>query len=583
MALSGSFTGTTSNGSVQPKITWSATQSVSGNYSDVTATLTYSRTNSGYTTSGTFSGSITINGTATTGSKYIEVTYNSNTVALTATTRVYHNTDGTKSITISASGSIPPSSVTSTSISSTITLDAIPRAATITAAPNFNDEENPTISFSNPAGNAVTNLQACISWTGGADIAYKDITPKTGTNYQFKLNDAERAKMRAAVVGSNSMEVTFYLKTVIGGNTFYSTSKKTYTIINGTPLLNPSVLDISNSALKLTGNNKTMIKYYNSMDCIAGAEARKGATIVSQSVTCGGITKTGAVSNFTNATSNVFTFSATDSRGNTVTKEVTVPIIYYVPLTCNVDAKITLNETDGTKADISFTVSGYCYKGSFGAKNNTISLFYRVEDGDGNLIEQDIMSVPDSAITLSAYEVAIKLSQSVDYKKTYIVYVDIADSIMALNITSNTLRAVPVFDWSNTDFNFNVPVTFNGTPPVTFNGSQMQDFIVEENRYGIWTYRKWNSGIMECWTYQQVVTGTKPIALLGGYYSYASIELPIALEHSSITAFANARLGTGVGVAFAQAGDASHVTIYVIGNQDSDTITYNVQVRGNWK
>jgi hypothetical protein len=33
------------------------------------------------------------------------------------------------------------------------------------------------------------------------------------------------------------------------------------------------------------------------------------------------------------------------------------------------------------------------------------------------------------------------------------------------------------------------------------------DYIVEEDTYGIWTYRKWNSGIAECWgTQTGVVT-----------------------------------------------------------------------------
>ena len=60
MALSGAFTGTTGNQYIFPTIKWSAVQSQDGNYSDVTATLYYSRSNSGYTTSGTWSGGITI-------------------------------------------------------------------------------------------------------------------------------------------------------------------------------------------------------------------------------------------------------------------------------------------------------------------------------------------------------------------------------------------------------------------------------------------------------------------------------------------------------------------------------------------
>ena len=45
MALQGSFSGETSNDQITPTITWQATQSVIGNYSDITATLTYKRKN----------------------------------------------------------------------------------------------------------------------------------------------------------------------------------------------------------------------------------------------------------------------------------------------------------------------------------------------------------------------------------------------------------------------------------------------------------------------------------------------------------------------------------------------------------
>ena len=35
------------------------------------------------------------------------------------------------------------------------------------------------------------------------------------------------------------------------------------------------------------------------------------------------------------------------------------------------------------------------------------------------------------------------------------------------------------------------------------------DYIVEQGTSGIWTYRKWNSGIAECWgTYSYAITGT---------------------------------------------------------------------------
>ena len=120
---SGSFTGSTSNQYIQPKITWSSTLDRSKNTSSVTVTLSYSRTNSGYTTKGTWSGSITINGTQYSGSKYLTITQNSNTTAITKTVTITHDANGSKTVQISATGSISGTTLSSTSISGSATLD----------------------------------------------------------------------------------------------------------------------------------------------------------------------------------------------------------------------------------------------------------------------------------------------------------------------------------------------------------------------------------------------------------------------------------------------------------------------------
>lgn len=128
MALSGTFYGTTNIANVKPKIVWSASQSITGNYSIVTASLYYSRTdNAGCSTFGTGTFSLTINGSTSTESKYITIDYNSNSKAITYGVRVYHNTDGTKGITISGSGGIPGTPFATTSISKWVTLNTISR------------------------------------------------------------------------------------------------------------------------------------------------------------------------------------------------------------------------------------------------------------------------------------------------------------------------------------------------------------------------------------------------------------------------------------------------------------------------
>lgn len=290
MALSGSFTGTTNNSTVRPKITWSATQKKEENYSMVTATLSYSRTNSGYTTSGRWNGSITINGVTTQGStsKEITVTQNSNTVAMTATVKVPHDDDGSKNVSISCTGAISGSSVQSTSCAETVTLDPIPRQATIVSAEDFTDLSNPTIHYNNPLGDSVSSLMACISFTGAKDdIAYRDISKTAGT-YQFILTEEERNILRNNTTKA-SREVIFIVRSIIGGATYTSPAVKNLTIEENDNT-RPSV------TISASLNNGTLPSSFDGMfiqgksrlDISLSAEGKYSASIISSSVNIGG-------------------------------------------------------------------------------------------------------------------------------------------------------------------------------------------------------------------------------------------------------------------------------------------------------
>ena len=220
--------------------------------------------------------------------------------SVSGTTEVSHDNTGNASIPVSLSTAIYTSSVTTKS--GTWTLDSIPRQANLTAAPNFNDEQNPTITYSNPAGNAVTSLKACISWTGADDIKYRDI-PKTGTSYTFNLTDAERTALRKAAT-TNTLKVKFYVTTVIGGTTFYSTKEKEMTIVNADPVLKPTAVDTGGYSVPLTGDaNNIVIKGFNYMNVAVNATPQKGASIVTQSITCGSQSINGGSGGFNNVES----------------------------------------------------------------------------------------------------------------------------------------------------------------------------------------------------------------------------------------------------------------------------------------
>ena len=484
MALSGSLNTTAYSGRYLV-LSWTATQSIANNTSTISWTLKGAG-GSGYYKAGNFK--VVIAG-ETVYSSSARIELYSGTVVASGSKVIAHNTDGSKSFSASAEAGIYTVAV-NCSGSGSFTLDNIPRAATITSAPSFNDEENPVISYSNPAGNSVSSLEACITLEGNnADIAYRAVS-KTGGSYTFSLTSAERKLLRKATTGANSRKIGFYLKTVIGGSTFYSKVWKTFSIINGLPTISPSVQDAGIISTALTGDPNKIIKGYNNCTFSIDAKAEKEATITKRSVYCGDKVSFEAAGNLGNVTSGQFVFSVTDSRGNNKGAIINKTLIDYLKPTCSLS--VAVPTTAGT---MDIDISGSWFNGSFGAVTNTLAVQYRIKENNGNYGEWQ-----DAAASFNGNKYSAKFTlQGIDYQKSYTVQARAVDevgqrdsSIIALT-DERTVKTTPVYDWGENDFSINVPLYLQG--------QLLGDFVIDQGTSGIWSYRLWNNGVAECWGY----------------------------------------------------------------------------------
>lgn len=425
------------------------------------------------------------------------------------------------SITDSTGWSFAPGNA---SASDTMVLTDIPRQANITGAPNFNDEENPTITYTNPAGEAVEALEACISLDGSAaDIAYRPVS-KDGTTYTFDLTEEERDLLRNATQGpGNSRTVLFNLRTSINGTLYLSTEWRTLTIVNADPIIEPTITDTNHVTASLTGGD-ALIRHFSDACFTTGARAQKGAHLTAQSVTCGGVTLEGESGTFSGVQSGDFIFTATDSRGNTTILPVQLPFIDYVGLSCSIG-----NSKPDTDGNFTLTVSGVCYNGDIaGAGPNVLYVLYRYKINGGEYGDWYEMSVAKEDIS---YTATANLT-GLDYRTTYIFQCKAGDLVTTATTDEVAIKAMPVFDWSGEDFSFNVPVS---APSMTLGGVSL-DYVVEQSIKNDWTYRKWASGIMECWkniVYETAVNNQlgglyiSPAATVRQNYPYSFIEKPI--------------------------------------------------------
>lgn len=447
-----------SGGYLYLQFEWAAgTQDIAGNYTPVNWKLKLVAGNGTISASAAKDYSVTVDGKTWSGTNNISISANKTKTLASGSKNITHNADGTKTFSYSFSqeiaATISGASVGTKTGSGTGKLNDIPRKATITEAPNFTDEGNPVITYSNPAGTAADEVRACIASADGQTIyvPYRDIA-KDGTSYTFSLTTAERTTLRNASKNSNTLEVRFYVATLMGEDYYYSSLDKTMSIVNADPTITAAtVKDAGTVTTVLTGDVNKIVKGYNYISASMTPTALKGATITSQTIKCGDKTVSGTAASFTNADTATVVFTVKDSRGNVTTQTVTKTLINYVKLTSN----LTTNKptVDGK---MTFKVNGNYFNGSFGATNNTLTVQYRIKENSG-AYGSWINATP--TISGNTYNTTVNLT-GLNYRSAYTIQARAIDKINTGGVNTKEIRvkSTPVFDWGEDDFQFNVDV-----------------------------------------------------------------------------------------------------------------------------
>ena len=448
---------------------WSSEINVEGNYSTVSV-KTYWSPKSGYSywdfdTSGTRKASITINGNTYSITKRF---YTGNDWSngnpyqiMTHAVKVYHNDDGTKSITISARAngraadsttSYGPSSSTASSgdcvvPSTTITLDTIPRTSAVSCS-TANIGENPTITITRAADSFTHTLR--YEYGSFSDTIVEKTTSTSYTSWTIPTSFYNETP--------NKYGIGVMFCDTYNGNTLIGTTTTEFrvNVANSKPILNPTAKDNNSKTIALTGDENKFIKYYSGVSYTVGATAQNAATITSQSVKIDGTTFTTAVGGTTKGIESAsFVFSATDSRGFTTTKTLNKTLVPYIKLTC--DVKLGSVNADG---EATVTVSGNVFTQSFGAVDNVLYIAYQIIEDGSSYSPQWTNSAQYNA-TNNTYEINIDLT-GLDYKKTYKFKARATDKLGTVYSKELTIVCEPVFDWGKDDFNINGTVSING-------------------------------------------------------------------------------------------------------------------------
>lgn len=391
---------------------------------------------------------VTINGTKVySGGTYSNITDYQDRTFDSGTLTIPHNSDGSKSFTISAVSGWIYGNGDYYGKAKSFTLPTIPRASSVSCT-TTNIGSNATISISR----ASSSFTHTLSYAFG-DLTGTIATKTSSTSVSWSLPTTFYAQIPNAKSGTGTITCdTYNGSTKIGSKTCSFTAIVSESASK--PTLSPTVVDNNSTTTALTGDSSKFIKYYSNASVSTGASARNSATLKSQKITCGAKSISSASGTINKVESGSFTFSATDSRGYTTTQTVNKTLIEYIKLTCSMEAGAPT-----TAGVATLKISGNYFNGSFGAVANTLTVQYRYKTQGGTYGSWTETTATKSGNTYNATATISGL----DYQTTYVFQARAIDKLATKNTNEQTRRTTPIFDWGKNDFKVNGDFRVTGT------------------------------------------------------------------------------------------------------------------------
>lgn len=507
---------------IKVDVEYSETYDISTNTSAVTATLWYQRTNSyGYATYAYGDYKVSINGTDyTVYSGTFTIPANNNQwqrVGSKTVTGISHNADGTKTIKIGGKFTNTGAgvSVMDFNFSQNVALTTIPRASKPTYSTNpLTIGQTQTITTNRASSGfthtlvlsfgdyseTLTGVGASTTWTPSSSLI------EYMTSWQMTVTVICTTYNGSTQIGTSSTSFTLQVDTsvykpVITVGTLSDANASTAGLTSGTFIKGKSILSGSITATPNdSGDSIASItaRLGNTTQTVQGGEAGEAISFLFQATT----------------TTNELIITATDQRGYTVTKSVSITLLEYSNISViSVEyARVNANNVETETGEyVRYTIKANAFLGSFGAVTNQITVSSQSKLASASVYGS---SVTEKTVTTSGTgmgEITITGVTVGTYSPSsqYDILFTLTDALSST--TAQPLRVhegVPVAAWGMDHFDiygefhvhdrddvtkyttiypngyrWNLIGTASGTTPVTFDGSNYSEIMLVSKYY----------------------------------------------------------------------------------------------------
>lgn len=574
MALSGSFYSYPVK-SFGVYCSWSAVQNIPGYYSDVTVNVYiqhYSITAGARTNSTIKCGGETYTYNSPSLS-YPSGTPLTKTKIGSKTFRVYHdNGGGAKNVVVSASwvfnGTYSGTYVGTITASSTISLDAIPQQSAISSV-SVDSNNKVTVNLTR----YVDTFTHTVKFVFGS---YSHTVGGVGTSTSYTIPASWFSVVPNSVTGVGSVQVTTY-----SGNSPVGSVVSKEFIATLPDTVVPSIGNITWTKTSSEPSSWPITKEVSKGKItMTGVSGIHGSTIVSRSLTFAGLssnTETLTVNGVSTPGTLNAVAKVTDSRGRSATKTVAFTVADYHKPTLDVVAFRCDNTGEEDASGDSFFIKATAEVANVG--NNlldTLMLYYKKKT-DSSYMGLELTSGDENILS------------SISSDSTWDWYVVAADWVNSVTVNGSIPTADVVFDIlaNGRGIKFGGVAESEGLDtswPFLMNGVPQADFVMEQGTSNGWTYRKWASGVAECWgSFQRTPTSSVPWVSL--YYAdLGSINFPFSFTEVPTMSYSldNSSYWSNKGIT----AKTNTGNLFVLGPVAISTTvpcTFNIIAKGRWK
>lgn len=363
---------------------------------------------------------------------------------------VQHNDDGTASVTITTTLYNGYLKLNKT-LSTTVSLPTIPRKSTVTAT-------NTTIG----TACSININQKSDSFTHTLNYSFGNLNGTIATGVKYSYGWTIPTNFYSQIPNASSGTITINCDTYNGG-TLIGSSSTTATIYANQNETKPSVSisakDINPITAQLTSGTEEsniIVKGFSNAQVTWSSTSKQYASIRSNTINGTSVSTSPYLVN--NATTNIFTLIATDTRGfsnSTSTTNTSNPLVDYVRLRID---PINFYRIKPTTGEVGLTFEGNYFNDTFGNTANTLELSFKSREKGSSTSWDDIESVSlEGGYYLDGNKVysgtsatnrIIQLEGTFDYTKQYEFRFYYKDKIIDEYVDKSISYGKPIFWWN---------------------------------------------------------------------------------------------------------------------------------------